>query len=83
VGWNPDEVDFFNLPNPSSHIMALGLTQPVAEMSTRNIPGDKGWLARRAVTGIPLLYLLLLVSPAISYSTNSCIFIIHPIIDIT
>jgi hypothetical protein len=24
---SPDEVDFFNLPNPSGHIMALGLTQ--------------------------------------------------------
>jgi hypothetical protein len=38
----PDKVDFFfNLPNPSSHIMALGSTQPLAEMSTRNFPGDK------------------------------------------
>jgi hypothetical protein len=27
----PDEVDFFNLPNPSSHIM--GSTQPLTEMS--------------------------------------------------
>jgi hypothetical protein len=25
----PDEVDFFNLPNPSSRTMALGLTQPL------------------------------------------------------
>jgi hypothetical protein len=24
----PDEVDFFNLPNPSSRTMALGSTQP-------------------------------------------------------
>jgi hypothetical protein len=36
-------LDFFNLPNPSSHTMALGLTQPVREMSTGNIPGGKGW----------------------------------------
>jgi hypothetical protein len=28
----PDEVDFFNLPNPSSHTMALGLTQLLTEM---------------------------------------------------
>jgi hypothetical protein len=25
----PDEVDFFKLPNPSSHTMALGSTQPL------------------------------------------------------
>jgi hypothetical protein len=44
----PDEVDFFNLPNPSSHTMALGLTQPLAEMSTRNLPGGKNWPLRKA-----------------------------------
>jgi hypothetical protein len=44
----PDEVDFFNLPNPSSHTMALGLTQPLTEISTRNIPGGKKRPARRA-----------------------------------
>jgi hypothetical protein len=36
-----DEVDFFNLPNPSNRTMALGSTQPLTEMSTRNFPGDK------------------------------------------
>jgi hypothetical protein len=41
AGLSPDEVDFFNLPNPSSCTMALGLTQPVTEMSTRNIPRGK------------------------------------------
>jgi hypothetical protein len=30
----PDEVDFFNLPNPSSGTMALGSTHPLTEMST-------------------------------------------------
>jgi hypothetical protein len=35
----PDEVDFFNLPNPSSRAMALGSTQPQTEMGTRNLPG--------------------------------------------
>jgi hypothetical protein len=35
----PDELDFFNLPNPSSRTMALGSTQPLTEMSTRNLPG--------------------------------------------
>jgi hypothetical protein len=44
----PDEVNFFNLPNPSSRIMALGSTQPLTEMSTRNILGGEGWPARKA-----------------------------------
>jgi hypothetical protein len=39
AGSSPDEVDFFNLPNPSSRTMALGSTQPLSEMSTRNLPG--------------------------------------------
>jgi hypothetical protein len=35
-----DEViRFFNLSNPSSRTMDLGSTQPLTEMSTRNIPG--------------------------------------------
>jgi hypothetical protein len=42
AGSNPDEViRFFNWPNPSSRTMALGLTQPLTKMSTRNVPGDK------------------------------------------
>jgi hypothetical protein len=32
-------VDFFNLPNSSSRTMALGSTQSLTEMSTRNLPG--------------------------------------------
>jgi hypothetical protein len=32
-------VDFFNLPNPSSCTMALGSTQLLTEMSTKNLPG--------------------------------------------
>jgi hypothetical protein len=32
-------LDFFNLPNASSHTMALGSTQPLTEMSTRNFSG--------------------------------------------
>jgi hypothetical protein len=40
AGSNPDEVaGLFNGPNPSSHTMALGSTQPLREMSTRNRPG--------------------------------------------
>jgi hypothetical protein len=43
-----DEMDFFNLPNPSSHSVALGSTQPLTEMSTRNFPGGKKRPAHRA-----------------------------------
>jgi hypothetical protein len=51
VGSNPDEVIgffVFNLPNPSSRTMALGLTQPLTEMSTRKLPGGKGQPAHKA-----------------------------------
>jgi hypothetical protein len=44
----PNEVDFFNLPNPSSCSMAMGSTQPLTEISTRNLPGGKKQPARRA-----------------------------------
>jgi hypothetical protein len=44
----PDEVDFFNLPNPSSRTMTLGQTQPLSEINTRNFPGGKKRPARRA-----------------------------------
>jgi hypothetical protein len=38
----------FNWPNHSSRTMALGLTQPLTEMSTRDLPGGKGEPARKA-----------------------------------
>jgi hypothetical protein len=45
----PDEViGFFNGSNPSSRTMALGSTQPLTEMNTRNLPGCKGRPARKA-----------------------------------
>jgi hypothetical protein len=38
----PDEVIFFfNLPNPSTLTMALGSTQPLTKMNTKNLPGGK------------------------------------------
>jgi hypothetical protein len=37
AGLSPNEVDFFNWPNPSGRIMALGSTQPLTEMSTTGI----------------------------------------------
>jgi hypothetical protein len=39
----PDKiVGFLNWLNPSNHTVALGSTQPLTEMSTRNLPGGKG-----------------------------------------
>jgi hypothetical protein len=46
-------LDLFNLPNSSSRIMALGSTQPLTEMSTRNFPGGKGRPARKAAALSP------------------------------
>jgi hypothetical protein len=39
---------FFKLPNPYSQTMALGSTRAVTDMSTRNLPGGKVRLARKA-----------------------------------
>jgi hypothetical protein len=43
-----DEVFSFNLPNPFSRTMALGSTQSLTKMSTRNLPGGKRRPARMA-----------------------------------
>jgi hypothetical protein len=64
AGLIPDEViGFFNLPNPSSRTMALGSTQPLTEMSTRNLPAGKGGPVREAdsLTAIcePIVYKML------------------------
>jgi hypothetical protein len=37
----------FKLTNPGCTV-DLGLTQPLTEMSTKNLPGGKGWLACKA-----------------------------------
>jgi hypothetical protein len=42
AGRTPDEVDFFNWPNPSSRTVALRSTQPLTEKSTRNLFEGKG-----------------------------------------
>jgi hypothetical protein len=47
-GSSLDEVNFFNLPNPSSRTMALGSTQPLTEMSTRNLSGGQGRPVRKS-----------------------------------
>jgi hypothetical protein len=41
-------LDFISLRNLSSRTMALGSTQPLTKMSSRNLPGGKGRLAREA-----------------------------------
>jgi hypothetical protein len=43
-----DEVDCFNVPNPSSRTMVLGSTQPLTKISTRNFPRGKERAAPRA-----------------------------------
>jgi hypothetical protein len=47
-------LNFFSLPNPSSRTMALGPTQPLTEMSTRNLPeGVKSGRRLRLTTSLP------------------------------
>jgi hypothetical protein len=41
-------LDIFNWPDPSSRNMFLGSTQPLTEMSTRNLPWGKGRSERKA-----------------------------------
>jgi hypothetical protein len=49
AGSIPDEViRFFNWLNPSSRTVALGSTEPLTEMNTRNLPRGKGRPARNA-----------------------------------
>jgi hypothetical protein len=43
-----DEVDIFNLFNHSSRTMVLLSTQPLTEISTRNLPGGEKRPALRA-----------------------------------
>jgi hypothetical protein len=46
-------LDFFNLCNPFNRTMALGSTQPLTEMSTRNVPGLKGGRRVELTTSLP------------------------------
>jgi hypothetical protein len=41
-------MDFLNLSNPFTRTMVLGSTQPLTEMSTRNLLENKGRPARKA-----------------------------------
>jgi hypothetical protein len=48
AGSIPNEVTgFFTSPNPSSHIIALGSTQSLRDINTRNLAGGKGRPARK------------------------------------
>jgi hypothetical protein len=44
----PDVIAFFSWPKPTTRTMAIESTQPLIEMSTRNLPGHKGRPARKA-----------------------------------
>jgi hypothetical protein len=63
-GSSPNElIGLFNLCNHSSRTMALGSTQPLTEMSTRNFPG--GVKAGRSVR-------LTILSPSVSRLFRKC-----------
>jgi hypothetical protein len=47
---------FFDLPNPSSHTMALGSTRLLTEISTGNLPGGKGRPMRKGWQPHPHLW---------------------------
>jgi hypothetical protein len=48
AGSIPDEfIEYFNWSNPSSRTMALVSTQPLAEVSNRNLSGVKGRPVRK------------------------------------
>jgi hypothetical protein len=55
MGSIPDEISviFFNLANPSSCSMALGSTEPLTEISTRNLGGGKGWPVSKVTSSPP------------------------------
>jgi hypothetical protein len=55
MGSIPDEaIGVFNWPNPSSHTMAMGLTQPLTGISTRNLLGGvKAFRCIRLTAPVP------------------------------
>jgi hypothetical protein len=71
AGSIPDE---FVGPNPSSRTMALGSTQPLTEMSNRNLPGGKGWPADVIVMWEPRRLATLLASTACYRDSSTFLF---------
>jgi hypothetical protein len=53
AGSSPEEVEFFNWPNPSNRTMALVSTQPLTEMSPESSWGVKGGRSVRLTTFPP------------------------------
>jgi hypothetical protein len=48
AGSSPNELNFFNLHNPTSRTMTQVWAQPLIETITRNLPGVKGRPALKA-----------------------------------
>jgi hypothetical protein len=48
-----EDIAFFSWPNPSSCTMALGSTQPLTKMCTRNLPEGKGGRRVRLIISPP------------------------------
>jgi hypothetical protein len=72
AGSIPDGViGFFHWPNPSGHTVALGLTQPLTEMSTRDISwGGKGGRCV-GLTTLPPLHTIVLKSVTLNLMEHS------------
>jgi hypothetical protein len=59
-------MNFFNLPNPSGHTKALGFTQPLTEMSTRNRKIIFLWVECSRYVGLTTL------PPSVSRLSRQC-----------
>jgi hypothetical protein len=63
VSISVEVTEIFNWPNPSNRTMALGSTQPLTEMSTRNLPGVVKRCRRVRLTTLP---------PSVSRLSRKC-----------
>jgi hypothetical protein len=74
-------LDFFNLPNPSSRTVVLGLTQPLIKMSNRNLLGGKQRPARKVTTSQPSIGRLSGENVGVSTSHNPMGFTVQKYYD--